>query len=301
MQLDPPPPDLRLPRATRHHDLLRAAADAGRAVDRHEQALALALSDPGAIELPNGAPNALDLAQLQAAGPLYFASELEAAGLLRCAELVAGLFASGTITQPLGPVAQLLHGFWRARRERLDRAEREAIFARVLEAPHFERLMAAVCRALVAQADGGDLREGVMLSTAAQGLGEFLAQRLDAMASIASRDLVDAINAALGFLRDRLLQVAFGVQSLWALVAVAAQQSGGQASAGSVQAHVDRGRAGQAILLWLAANHGHDAIALDPADPADVELMMSAQRWLDAVPRTPATAVAVAAALPIAA
>ena len=52
-----------------------------RALAAHERALARAM-ELGDIDLPPGAPNAQDRAQLQAAAPLYFASELEAAGLL---------------------------------------------------------------------------------------------------------------------------------------------------------------------------------------------------------------------------
>jgi hypothetical protein len=285
-------------------DLLRAVATALSAVATHERALVRALSDLGAIDLPDGVPNAMDAAQLRAAGPLYFAGELEQAGLLRCAELIAGLFASGTITQPLGPVAMQLNTFWRGRRERLEVTEREAIFARVLEPPHFERLMSALCAAIVAQADGSDMREGVTLATTAQSLAEFLAQRVDPMASIAARDLVDTINAALGFLRDRMLQTAFGVQSLWALVAVSANadtQIGAASHTGDVQRHAERGRAGQSVLLWLATRYGEANLALDPGNADDTALIMSAQRWLGAAPRMSAPSAGSASPVPLAA
>lgn len=297
MRLAPPPPDVRVPWRPAHAGLLQALAFAASQVAGHERALARALVfDPGAIDLPEGAPNAMDAAQLRAAGPLYFAAELEAAGLLRCAELVAGLFASGAITQPLGPVAQSINAFWRGRRDRLEAGEREAIFERVLEPPHFERLMGALCRAVVAQADNADdtgmradLREQVGLAASAQSLAEFLAQRMDAMASIAVRDIVDTINEATGFLRDRMLQAAFGTHSLWALVATASASDGGMpASAASVQRHVERGRAGQSVLAWLASNYQGQALVLDPRDDADAQLIMAAQRWLDSAPLQPA-------------
>lgn len=300
MRLATPPPDVRLPWRPAHAGLLEALAFASAQVAGHAQALAHALVfDPGAIDLPDGAPNAMDAAQLRAAAPLYFAAELEAAGLLRCAELVGGLFASGAITQPLGPVAQSINAFWRARRERLQAEEREAIFARVLEPPHFDRLMAALCRAIVAQADNAgmqgvvpDLREQVGLAASAQALAEFLAQRMDPMASIAVQDVVTTLNQALGFLRDRMLQAAFATHSLWALVATAGSADGATpGSATTVQRHADRGRAGQAVLAWLAEHYSAGSIALDPRDPATTTLIMSAQRWLDAMP-APAAAAA---------
>ena len=304
MRLKPPPPDVCVSSSGPQADLLRAVATALSAVATHEHAVVRALSDLGAIDLPDGAPNAMDAAQLQAAGPLYFAGELEQAGLLRCAELIAGLFASGAITQPLGPVAMQINTFWRGRRERLEQAEREAIFARVLEPPHFERLMSALCEAIVAQADGSDMREGVTLATTAQSLAEFLALRVDPMASIAARDLVDTIHAALKFLRDRMLQTAFGVHSLWALLAVAANtdaQLGTASNAGAVQRRAERGRSGQSVLLWLAQHYGEDNIELDLGSADDTALVMSAQRWLDAAPRVPVASAGTAPALPIAA
>ncbi|KRA75875.1 MULTISPECIES: hypothetical protein [unclassified Lysobacter] len=286
MRLAPPPPDIRLAPRHEHEPLLRALALSLAALER-QSAMALALSaDPldSAIDLPPGAPNAMDRAQLQAAAPLYFAAELEAAGLLPTAELIAGLFASGAITQPLGPGAQLINSFWRARRERLDVNERQAIFARVIETPYFERLMAALCEAIVAQADGGDLRERVALETACASLGEFLALRVDPMANLAARDIVANINLALGFLRDRMLQAAFGVNSLWQLVAIAGATQGQSASL--IQRRVDQGRAGQTVLLWLAEHY---------ADPApqiaaeDYELIGAAQRWLSGRIAAPAS------------
>lgn len=296
MRLAPPPPDVHVPWRPAHAGLLRALALAASQVAGHERALASALMfDTGAIDLPDGAPNAMDAAQLRAAGPLYFAAELEAAGLLRCAELVAGLFASGAITQPLGPAALSINAFWRGRRDRLQAGEREAIFARVVEQPHFERLMAALCRAIVAQADNADasgvrpdLREAVGLAASAQALAEFLAQRIDAMASIAVRDVIDTINQAIGFLRDRLLQTAFGTHSLWALIATAPGSDGATLrSAAAVRGHAERGRAGQSVLAWLASNYRGASLTLDPRDAADMELIMAAQRWLDAAPVQP--------------
>src|SRR5205814_7420719 len=76
------------------------------------RALAKALADLGDIDLPDTAPTAQDAQNLEVIAPLYLASELEQAGLLRTAELIAGLFASGTIAQPLGPTSQLIASFW---------------------------------------------------------------------------------------------------------------------------------------------------------------------------------------------
>ena len=164
VRLATPSPDRRhavppVPARHEYADLMRGVATALSALAAHERALARAM-ELGDIDLPPGAPNAQDRAQLQAAAPLYFASELEAAGLLPTAELVAGLFASGAITQPLGPAAQLLHTFWRHRRERLDAKERDADLRARDRGAALRATDGQPMRALVApKRDGSDLRE----------------------------------------------------------------------------------------------------------------------------------------------
>ena len=279
MRLAPPPPDICLYPRHEHDGLLRSLSVAMSVLgDRDALALALSgagLDELGAIDLPPGPAGGLDPVRLRAAAPLYFAGKLEDAGLLPTAELIAGLFASGAITQSIGPVARLINDFWRTRRERLSADERAAIFARAIEPPYFDRLMTALCEAIVAQADGSDIRERVVLETTIASLAEFLSLRVDPMAAMAARDIVGNINQALGFMRDRMLQAAFGVHSLWTLVAIVGDVQG--QGAGLVQRHVDLGRAGQTVLLWLADHAGAPTVSLDPGD---FELIGAAQRWL---------------------
>ena len=261
--------------------VLGALAVAMSALDTHDTVWAQALEGID-FDLPEATPTVQDRAQLHAAAPLYFSSELERAGLLTTAELIAGLFASGAITQPLGPTANLLHDFWRGRRERLAADERNAIFGRVIEVPHFERLMRALCESIVMQADGVDLREQVLLATQVQGMATFLSQRVDPMATIAAKDIVEAINRALLFLRDRQLQSAFGVADLWRLLAIVASQNG--LPAGLAQQHVERGRNGQTVLLWLSDHLTDRAIRLEAGQPDDMAVIVAAQRWLASTP-----------------
>jgi hypothetical protein len=287
LRLAPPPPAVRIPAQHPYAALLGAVSVALSALDAHERAYAEASAYAQALagidfDLPEAAPTVEDRVQLNAAAPLYFASELERAQLLPTAELIAGLFVSGAITQPLGPTANLLHDFWRGRRERLGADERNAIYARVIETPHFDRLMRALCDAIVSQADGVDLREQVLVATHAQSLAAFLAQRVDPMAAITARDIVETINTALKFLRDRMLQAAFAVNDLWRLVAIVGSQNG--IPAGMAQQHVERGRNGQTVLLWLGQHYADGAIRFDPAKPGDIEVIVAAQRWLASSP-----------------
>ncbi|WP_115554581.1 hypothetical protein [Xanthomonas arboricola] len=259
--------------------LLQALALAQANVAVHDAALARTLAELGEIDLPPGAPDAQDRPRLLAVAPLYFAAALEQAGVLPAAEQIAALFASGAITQPLGPGTQSLATFWRSRRERLSAAERNAIFQRVFEQPHFDRLMQALCTAIVAEADGRDMREDVALAATAQAMGEFLSQRADAMAAMAAREIVDNLNAALGMLRDRQLQLAFGVQSLWMLIGVA---NPGTAHS---QAFAEQGRNGQQVLAWLAAQDLAMPLGLEAARAEDGAVMAAAQRWLLSLPQ----------------
>ena len=295
MRLAAPPPPIRW---TPTGDALALAMEvAVDALARHEAQLSRMLADLGDIDLPDTAPAAQDRARLQAAAPLYLAAQLEDAGVLPAAETVAGLFASGAVNQSLGAAASLLHAFWRHRRERLDANERAAIFARVFEGAAFDRLMRPLCEAIVAQADGADIRDQVALATAAQQVAAHLAQRVDAMAAMAARDIVDALNLALAFLRDRALLVAFGVPSLWSLLSL----PGMHARAGAVapQSALDRGRAGQTVLLWVAQRGGDGAIGLDPATDAGRDLVLAAQRWLTVAAPAQVSPPAVAAALSV--
>ncbi|HSC81390.1 MAG TPA: hypothetical protein VLC08_13625, partial [Chitinolyticbacter sp.] len=121
--------------------MLHAALGCALGVLDRQQTAARALAELGDIDLPSAAPSQDDLAQLDVLGPLYLAHELERAELLATAEQVAGLFASGAITQPLGAAAEAINRFWRARRERLDQTERRALFDQVFEAQVFYPMM----------------------------------------------------------------------------------------------------------------------------------------------------------------
>lgn len=259
-------------------------------------AQAQALGDPSALpdlpDLGEPPPQQFDEATLAPLAPLYLAHELDAAGLLRTGELVAGLFAAGSINMPLAPaVDQALHEFWRGRNERLNEQERAHLFAQVFDAAGFEPRMRRLCQALVALADNAgieDMRENVGLEHAAIALAEGLWPSLSGMVGFAARDVIEAVNAALHFLRERSLQLAFGTQDLWALVATTNRAQG--LAAATAREHVDRGRNGMVVLRWLAENVSRGA-RLDLADSQAQSVIGAAERWLLAS-HAPATAVA---------
>ncbi len=251
-------------------------------VHGQQQAHALALA--GAIDLPDiGEPplQQFDPATLAPLPALYLAHQLDAAGLLRTGELIAGLFAGGAIVTPLdAKVGQALHDFWRARNERLNEAERAHLFAQVFDAATFEPRMRRLCEALVALADNAgieDIRENVGLEHVAIGLADALWPSISGMVGFAARDVIEAINTALRFLRERSLQLAFGVQDLWALVATTNRAQGLDAAA--ARAHVEGGRNGMVVLRWLADNFARGA-RLNLADPQAASVIGAAERWL---------------------
>ncbi|WP_124541786.1 hypothetical protein [Piscinibacter terrae] len=262
--------------------LLRTLALAMEAVQRisARRAWAGALAALGDIDLPDTAPTHEDAQHLEVIAPLYLASELEQAGLLRTAELIAGLFASGAITQPLGPTAQLINDFWRARRERLSEAERQQLFAQVFEPQGFYPLMHALCVALSDLLDSppraGDIHAQVVLHEAADALGGWLAPRAVGMAAFAAQDIVQALSQATHFLRDRLLLTAFGAQDLWGLLGTVGNTQG--LGAGVIRQRVDLGRQGSTVLAWLAGAVP-TGYAFDPASPQGQQLMAAAYAW----------------------
>jgi hypothetical protein len=263
--------------------LLQALAQAlatVQAVAAGHKGRAGALAELGDIELPDGTPTAEDAQHLEIIGPLYLACELEQAGVLRTAELIAGLFAGGAITQPLGPTAQLIAEFWKTRRERLSSAEREQLFAQVFEPQGFYPLMQALCGALTDQLDNppraSDVHARVALQEAADALAGWLAPRAVGMATFAAEDIVHALSQATHFLRDRLLQTAFGVHDLWGLLDTVGSTKG--AGPDQIRQHVELGRHGAAVLGWLAgAVRQH--YAFDPVAADGQQLIAAAEAW----------------------
>jgi hypothetical protein len=259
---------------------LLTALSLARDTARRAVVRAQALAELGDIELPDGAPTAADAQQLEVAAPLYLARELERAGVLKTAELVAGLFVSGAIMQPLGPTAKLIGEFWKTRQQRLTEAEREQLLTQAFEPRSFEPLMGALCDALVNQLVDplhvADVQGQVAVQQAASSLSEWLAPRMQGMAAYAAHDILEALSKATHFLRDRMLQSAFGVHDLWGLIDVVGSGQGG--SVGQARKWADLGQEGARVLTWVAQSVARGA-RFDPASPEGQQLMASAQGW----------------------
>ena len=108
-----------------------------RLLARHLAAAQAAFGPPGlgVIDLPHLPGGRLVPAQIHAAAVLYWAAEVERAGLLPFVEALAQGLIDGSIVIPLGGAAQRLGEYWHSRTHRFTAAERAALYARVLGEP----------------------------------------------------------------------------------------------------------------------------------------------------------------------
>lgn len=247
------------------------------------QILTTALASLGDIDLPAPAvpPRGADV--LAAVPTLYWVFGLDQAGVLKAADTVAGLWASGAIQVALPDRGQALQAYWRTRRERLTAGERAQLLGLVFDARDFEPAMRRLCQALVALADNAgqhDLREEVGLQMAASALLDLCGTRLEGAPLAAATDLLAHARAAVAALSPRALQAAFAVRDFYALVDLGERGAAGNpGAAGRSRARAERAQAGAAVLRWLALAAAQ-GFAIDPQAAALQTLMANAQRWL---------------------
>jgi len=245
------------------------------------QIVALALASLGDIRLPEPALPPRDAGVLGALPTLYWVHGLDQAGLLRAADRVAGLWASGAINVPLPDRGQALQQYWRTRRERLSADERAHLLGLVFDARDFEPALRRLCEALVALADNAgqrDIREEVGLEQAATALLELCASRLEGAPLLAASDLLAQARSAVQLLSQRALQTAFAVRDFYALIELGEAVGGGSAPP-RARHGAERAQAGAEVLRWLAQAAAR-RFAIDPRAAALRPLIEAAQRWL---------------------
>lgn len=264
--------------------------------------LAQAFALPGIGALPDlGAVQASGLANV---APLLLVAELDRAGVIETVETLSRMASTGALPHALPRSQTKLRAFWRQRRERLDREEREALYAQAFPEPDFSMAMQRFSRAMVALAVHGgavDMAREVALQVAGEQLSAALSGSGEGMVGAATGDLLRVVSAALDLLREAELQRAFNVRSWGALVGLSQGGPAPNATVARLQRHLDRGRAGQHLLLWLAAHPGSRA----PQGAERDALVAQAQRWLLAqepvvAATTPAPTRALALALALA-
>jgi hypothetical protein len=245
----------------------RAAAQAGLAfaeqlLARHMEAVGVRYGPValGVIDLPPLSGGRLVDAQIRVSGVLYWAAELEQAGLLPFVEALAEGVASGAVMEPLGAAVHELIRFWRGRERRFTGPERRALFARVLGDPAaspgeavepllrtlVDTLM-AIGRAGTTGGTGGLQARAVVQ---AQSLGAVLSARGVGIAGFAARDVAAQVRAALAVLRNADVVRAMGGGSPWMIVTRHAPRFLGRRV--DPERHVGRAQAGMKVLSWIA-------------------------------------------------
>ena len=237
----------------------RALRQAGDLVNMAET-MATVMAELGDIRLPPAATPA-DAAQLRAVASLYLASTLEAAGLIGAAEDLTRLARTGALVGDVGDAGPLIEAFWRERGDRASPEERLSLFGRLFGAPlgpsdamgppneAFEESLLDLCDSIIKAADrfgNGQARARTM----ALRLAENLAEASNDMTLFLAREVLDSLGKAIAILNHPQVKARLMARTLWDSVAKVDRQFGRPAR--STLTHLRRGRAGMAVLAWLA-------------------------------------------------
>ena len=244
-----------------------------------------AASDPLRIDIPplgageGGAPSVQGLRALSA---LYLQAELEQAGIVPVAELLAREWDSLSVSSE--DAAALLEEFASRSRDWFDRDGRDRIFARLFGLGRlagetaggavnrdFENALASVCLALVRHGDGwrfgqepGAAREAGLRHSGRAVLAN-LASRESGNTVLAGRRIQAQVQLAIELLQHPAIGSLFGARGLWDTLRRVLGPD-----APDFARILDRGRSGQRVLLWLAD------VLPQIVDPADVRPLLDA-------------------------
>lgn len=214
------------------------------------------------LDLPE-LPPALraDAMQLRATASLYLASALEAAGLIQAADDLTRLLRSGALPGDPGAAAPLIEAFWDDRNQRASETERLALFDRLFGAPagpqdlatgsnhEFEELLLNLCDALMKAVEGGS---HARVRAAALGLAENLAHAASGIVQMLAGEILSSLSAAVAILNHPDVRAMLGGRTMWDAVTAIDRRL--KRPARPTLAHLRRGRAGMALLAWLADN-----------------------------------------------
>jgi hypothetical protein len=251
-------------------------------------------ADPLRLDLPALSPGSGDMpapATVRVLGSLYLGAELEQAGIVPIAELLAQ--QRDTLNLTSYESAARLDEFDTRSREWYDRAGRTQLYARLfgigpsatndagtLANRDFVPLLAGLCHTLVSygrSSAGADTELDAAVREASEALLGNLEPRGLANTVLAARRIEDQIRSAVDILRDPAIDALVGAHTLQGAVINILGKD-----APDVQRLIDCGLAGQKVLDWLAsvipAISGAGARLVTPAVPVIAE----AERWLQA-------------------
>jgi hypothetical protein len=237
----------------------RAIRQAGDLV-RMAESFATVLAELGDIRLPSAATPA-DSAQLRAVASLYLASTLEAAGVIDAAEDLTRLARTGGIGGDVGDAGPLIEAFWQERNHRASSDERLSMFGRLFGAPagppdasaapnaEFEEALLDLCDANINAADRAANAQA-RVRTMGLRLAENLAGASNDMTLMLAREVLDTLSKAIAILNHPQVKTRLMARTLWDSVAKIDRQF--RRPPRSTLTHLRRGRAGMAVLAWLA-------------------------------------------------
>lgn len=213
----------------------------------------------GVIDLPPLQAGALVSAQIRVVATLYWARELEEAGVLPFVEALAEGVMTGTWLAPVGAAIHPLVAFGRRRDQRFTRRERQALFDRLFgggtgQAEDFDRALREFAERVSAigrePVDHGIAHLQARAAEAGRAVGAIASAGGVGVAGFAARDIVEQIRMALGLLQHRDLSRALGGGGPWQML-----MRHGQAVLGrplDVMRRLSRARSGLALLDWIA-------------------------------------------------
>jgi hypothetical protein len=279
--------------------LLEALALSANAVGPQAEGDVQAGSDPLRLDLPTlgpGSGEAPNAATMRVFGSLYLAAELEQAGAVPIAELLAA--ERDTLNLTSYEAAAKLDDFATRAHQWYDRAGRVQLYARLFGIGpgatndhgtvvnrEFVSLLASMCRALAVYAQlstGAGIVAGLeaTLVEAAQALLGNLAQRALGNTLLAARRIEDQVRHAIEILRDPAIGALVGARTFQETILNILGKD-----APDVQRLIDAGAAGQKVLEWMAdalprleAGSQHVVIVT-----LDDPVIVTAGLWLNAV------------------
>ena len=214
----------------------------------------------GVIDLPPLRSGALIGPQIRVVATLYWARELEEAGILPFVESIAQGVISGTWLAPIGAAIHPLVAFARRRDQRFTRPERLALFDRLFgvaaggDATDFDGALRAFAGAVAAigrePADQGIAHLEARAAEAGRAVGAIASAGGVGVAGFAARDIVEQIRTALGLLQHPDLSRALGGGGPWQIL-----MRHGQAVLGrplDAMRRLSRARAGLSLIEWIA-------------------------------------------------
>ena len=257
-------------------------------LERHLTAALARFGSPalGVIDLPP-LPTGTDLSadQIRAAASLYWASEIEAAGLPEFVEALAAAVVNGTLPLPLTTGAARLTTYHLSRHERFDAGERRALYARLFGDETFISGMTSLCR-LLSELGRAPITEGTAtlvarINVVARELASGLSAGGTGITGFAAREIIANVRATLAIMRDPDLVQALG--GVGAPVFSVIERTAARVLRREVhpQPHLDRATSGLTLLSWLAdsaAMLGAGRVTVRRDDP----LIAAAETWLAA-------------------